>query len=173
MKRRKRNGIKRLGLTIAILGVLTTGYDIYANNINAQNESQVEELQEENNKLIEEIQSIKDEHSKCEDKYTQLEINYGDKCDIICDLEDKITELEQQIEDMKQEETEKPGNNEGGTDGIAYGTRSYGDPYDNYYHDYSDCPFIDDKTVYELSDDEILNRYDCKCVHHGIESMRF
>ena len=136
----------------------------------------IEELQQENNKLIEELESIKDEHNECEDKYTQLNNNYEKQCETIDELNNTIDELKQQIEDMNKEtktinEPETPTITtvitEGGTDGIAYGTRSYGGTYDNYYHDYSDCPFIDDKTVYELTGDEILNRYDCKCVHQG------
>ena len=173
MKRRKRNGIKRLCMVGAIVCALTTVYDIYANNVNAQNESQItiEELQQENNKLIEELESIKDEHNECEDKYTQLNNNYEKQCETIDELNNTIDELKQQIEDMKQEtktindnDDEVIENNTG-----VYGTVGHSSKYDYYYHNYSDCKFINDKSSYvqELSSDELFNRGACKCVHYG------
>ena len=49
----------------------------------------------------------------------------------------------------------------------AYGTKGYNSNYDSYYHDYSDCKFIRDKKVYQLTGDEVLNRTECKCVYSG------
>ena len=63
-----------------------------------------------------------------------------------------VTTIEEETEDKVEE---------------VYATFNHSKKYDAYYHNYSECPFIEGKGAEKVNFTEVMNRRACKCVHQG------
>ena len=169
----KTNALKILqysGITSIVSLILIAGCIAYEQGIEEDNT--IEQLQIENAELNKQIQAIKQEHKECEAHIKDLQTRYDLVCQENAEIREELYAEESNEEEIAiaSEEPEEAVNNDTNTNNDlsnAYGTKGYNSNYDSYYHDYSDCKFIRDKKVYQLTGDEVLNRTECKCVYSG------
>jgi galactokinase len=116
--------------------------------------TEYEERIEELNKQVEELENqIKELEDAKEEEL--VDNNNDDSSDVWIDESGNIRYTE------GREQTSNRDNSK------VYGTFGHSDKYDAFYHNYKDCPFIEDKDSYEVEYEEVMDRRACKCVYQG------
>ena len=114
---------------------------------------------------------LEDNGALTEEKTIEIEQLTAENDDLYernVELSNEIEQLKEEIEELQQpvveeEPIEEPEEN---MDKDAKETGTFIAENNEYYHHYSDCPFIRNKEVTETV--EVGNRYACKCVHQGV-----
>ena len=167
--------LKYSGITCMVSLIMIYGCIAYEKTLEEQD--MVAQLQAENAELNKQIEAVKAELNTAKSDYDSLSNSYDRIMELNAQAYRNIEELEEQLNNVEEsddevavaEETEehKEATNSNNNLSNAYGTVGHSSKYDAYYHDYSDCTFIQGKGAQQLTSEQVLNRRECKCVYAG------
>lgn len=163
--------LKYSSITCVVSLVMIFGCMAYERTLEEQD--MVAQLQAENAELNKQLKAVKAELNTAKSDYDSLSDSYDRIMELNAQAYRDIEELEEQLNSVEEntnevavaEESEETTNSDDLSN--AYGTVGYNSNYDSYYHDYSDCKFIRDKNVSQLTSEQLSNRTECKCVYSG------
>ena len=170
--------LKYSGITCVVSLIMIYGCMAYEKTLEEQD--MVAQLQAENAELNKQIEAIKTELDTAKSDYDSLSNSYDRIMELNAQAYRDIEALEEQLNSVEEteesndevavaEETEEheEATNSNNNLSNAYGTVGHSSKYDAYYHDYSDCTFIQGKGAQQLTSEQVLNRRECKCVYAG------
>ena len=167
--------LKYSGITCMVSLIMIYGCIAYEKTLEEQD--MVAQLQAENAELNKQIEAVKAELNTAKSDYDSLSNSYDRIMELNAQAYRDIEELEEQLNNVEEsddevavaEETEEyeEATNSNNNLSNAYGTVGHSSKYDAYYHDYSDCTFIQGKGAQQLTSEQVLNRRECKCVYAG------